>query len=142
MVLRGEMPLFQRRDGSGGTMAAWQRKEMLVALLHPGCERCAMMRAELEDLSSAVSGEELEVVLVTIGDPLEDPEGSVSSQLSNAACSLPQEARLILADRFARLYASVEVHGPRLAQALAEALGWIQFIQSQCEECGAPLDWA
>jgi hypothetical protein len=146
MPLRRDIPLFQLEAEDGhrrGTRDAWQRREMLVALLHANCEACQRLHREL-----LAHRDEVEVFTVMIpgraGEPvlpgaLRDSEGTVTRKLAETLGSVPGTATLVVANRFGELYGHVAVHGRPTSEVLAEALEWLDLAQRQCGECFAPL---
>lgn len=125
-----------------------QRRELLIALLHGGdcedCQRFAQGLAEKGDLRGAVAlaiFDRAPEKSVQASDVhwLIDETGDVSRKL-RAVASVPVGAASLLAsDRFGVLYAAQPIHGQESGRALEEALGWIDFIQMQCPECGVPV---
>jgi hypothetical protein len=150
---RAEVPLFQLPVPGGhprGTLDAWQRHDMLVALLHPGCDICQALHRTLQVRAPRWSQEEIDVVsVVPRGRPgellppgaLEDVEGRISRELAEALGASPLESRLAVANRFGMLYAVLDIHGGPTEAVLYEALEWMDLAQRQCGECFAPLDW-
>ena len=150
---RGEVPLFQLPVPGGpprGTLDSWQRRDMLVALLHPGCDICQALHRVLMARAPQWRQEEIDVLSVVPsgrpGEPLppgalEDSEGRVSGELAQALGASPGSARLAVANRFAKLYAVLDIHGGPTEAVLREALEWLDLAQRQCGECFAPLDW-
>jgi hypothetical protein len=150
---RGEVPLFQLPVPGGsprGTLDAWQRRDMLVALLHPGCDICHALHRSLLARAPQLRQEEIELLsVVPSGQPgeplppgtLEDAEGRVSRELAQALGASPGSARLGVANRFGKLYAALDIHGGATDAVLREALEWMDLAQRQCGECFAPLDW-
>lgn len=153
MQERTEVPLFQLPVPGGqprGTLDAWQRRDMLVALLHPGCDICHALHRVLQARAPRWQQEEIEVFSVVPpgqpGEPLPpgalgDSEGRVSRELAQALGAAPGEARLAVANRFGMLYAVLDIHGVPTEAVLHEALEWMDLAQRQCGECFAPLDW-
>ncbi|HEX8439978.1 hypothetical protein [Archangium sp.] len=151
MPLRRDIPLFQLEAEEGprrGTRDAWQRREMLVALLHANCDACQGLHREL--LAHVPAWHRDEVALFTVmmpgrgGEPplpgaLRDPEGAVTWRLAEAFGCVPGTAMLAVASRFGELYGRVAVHGRRPCEVLAEALEGLDLAQRQCGECSAPL---
>ena len=152
MPLRRDIPLFQLATEDGherGTRKAWQRREMVVALLHANCEDCQRLHAELEALAPGWHQEEVEAFTVMMpgqpGEPVlpgalkDDEQGTVTWKLSECFARVPGTAVVAVANRFGELYGVVDVHGQPTAQVLAEALEWLDLAQRQCGECSAPL---
>jgi hypothetical protein len=150
---RGEIPLFQLPVPSGpprGTRDAWQRRDMLVALLHPGCDVCQALHRALQARAAEWRSEEIDTFTVVprgrSGEllppgALEDADGRVSTELARMFRAPADGARLAVANRFAQLYAVVDIHSGPTEAVLREALEWMSLAQRQCGECFAPLDW-
>ncbi|WP_224244956.1 thioredoxin domain-containing protein [Hyalangium gracile] len=153
MAERAEVPLFQLPVPGGqprGTLDAWQRREMLVALLHPGCDICQALHRSLMERAPRLRQEEVDVFSIVPsgqqGEPLPpgalgDAEGRISRELAQAIGAAPGEARLAVANRFGMLYATVNIHSGPTKAVLQDALEWLDLAQRQCGECFAPLDW-
>ncbi len=151
MPLRRDIPLFllEAEDGTAhGTREAWQRREMLVALLHANCEGCQALHRELQARVPGWHREEVALFTVMMpgrpGEPLlpgalKDTEGTVAWKLAEAYGRVPGTATLAVANRFGELYGVVDVHGRPTAEVLTEALEWLDLAQRQCGECSAPL---
>jgi hypothetical protein len=151
MPLRRDIPLFllEAEDGTAhGTREAWQRREMLVALLHANCDGCQALHRELQARVPGWHREEVALFTVMMpgrsGEPLlpgalEDTEGTVAWKLAEAYGRVPGTATLAVANRFGELYGVVDVHGRPTAEVLTEALEWLDLAQRQCGECSAPL---
>jgi hypothetical protein len=151
MPLRRDIPLFllEAEDGTPhGTREAWQRREMLVALLHANCDGCQALHRELQARAPGWHREEVALIPVMMpgrtGEPLlpgalKDPEGAVAWKLAERFGRVPGTATLAVANRFGELYGVVDVHGRPTAEVLAEALEWLDLAQRQCGECSAPL---
>ncbi len=93
---------------------------MLVVFHEPGCDECARLLARLLARADALWRDEIAIV-------------------ARPRPRLPHE--LWVADRFARVHAVLPIHGRAEDEVVADALDWAHFVQSRCEECGAPLDW-
>jgi hypothetical protein len=151
MPLRRDIPLFllEAEDGTRhGTREAWQRREMLVALLHANCDGCQALHRELQARAPGWHREEVALIAVMMpgrpGEPLlpgalKDPEGTVAWKLAETFGRVPGAATLAVANRFGELYGVVDVHGRPTEEVLAEALEWLDLAQRQCGECSAPL---
>ncbi|WP_146209720.1 hypothetical protein [Vitiosangium sp. GDMCC 1.1324] len=151
MALREDIPLFQLEDENGhprGTRDAWQRREMLVALLHANCDACQGLHRELRARAPGWRQEEVEAISVVMpgrpGEPLlpgalADPEGTVTWKLAERFGRVPGTAVLAVASRFGELYRVLDVHGRPTEEVLGEALEWLDLAQRQCGECSAPL---
>ncbi|HEX8820111.1 MAG TPA: hypothetical protein VF794_09320 [Archangium sp.] len=152
MPLRRDIPLFQLEAEDGalrGTREAWQRREMLVALLHANCDGCQALHRELQARAPGWRRDEVELISVMMpgrpGEPLlpgalrDDPEGTVAWRLAEVSGRVPGTATLSVANRFGEFYGVVDVHGRSTSEVLAEALAWVDLAQRQCGECSAPL---
>jgi hypothetical protein len=151
MPLRRDIPLFQLATEDGherGTRKAWQRREMVVALLHANCDACQGLHAELMARAPGWHQEEVETFTVMMpgqpGEPvlpgaLKDEQGTVTWKLSECFGRMPGTAVVAVANRFGELYGVVDVHGQPTARVLAESLEWLDLAQRQCGECSAPL---
>ncbi|MFP2925960.1 hypothetical protein ACLESO_12225 [Pyxidicoccus sp. 3LG] len=147
---RGEVPLFRLETADGhsrGTLDAWQRRDMLVALLHSGCDVCQEVHRALQERAPGLRTEEAEVLTVVprghdaVPAPpgaLVDVEGRVSRALAEV---FGGEGRLGVASRFGGLYAAVDIHSSTPERVLEEALEWLDLVQRQCGECQVPLAW-
>ncbi|WP_044192679.1 hypothetical protein [Hyalangium minutum] len=150
---RSEVPLFQLPVPGGpprGTLDAWQRRDMLVAVLHPGCDICHALHRMLMARAPGWRSEEIEVFSVVppgrLGEPLppgalQDSEGRVSQELMKELGASPGGAVLAVANRFGTLYAVLDIHSGPTEAVLKEALEWLDLAQRQCGECFAPLNW-
>lgn len=141
------LPLFELKDAEGrprGTLPAWQRREVLLAVLHgEGCEPCGRLSAGLQARAEALARDEVQVLVVVpegarLVGALRDPTGRVVHALLAALGARDGEARLAVANRFGQLYAALDAHAEGV---LEEGLGWLDLAQRQCGECQAPLDW-
>jgi len=152
MFPEAEVPIFQLSDDHGGrfgTQDLWQRREMLIALVHPdGCEPCRKMLETVKSRLAQIHHDEIEVVVVSMkGEPqhveglkvLSDREGRIEAALAEHGGFQKGQARVLAADRFGRLYGSEDVHSGDPESVLTSALDWIEFAQSRCEECGGAL---
>jgi hypothetical protein len=143
---KGNVPIFQAPDGEG-TLQHWQQREMLIAVLHGHeCPLCGPLEAELRGESAEWQGEHTGVVILRIpksaraDDDTADIRGALFDTLAPLGVAA-SEACLVASDRYGRMYAAIKAHGAPALQVIREAREWIDFIQEQCEECGAPLTW-
>ena len=148
------------RGGSGGTDDVFQEQDVVLALLHGGCRRCAALEAALGRASQEVRALGAVAFAISPGhgapapaaEPLRrlvDARGDVSAEIATRVGARPGEARLVVADRYGEVFAALPAHGldgegDRAGQAgqaetlVREALDWLHFVQVQCPECGAP----
>ncbi len=109
---------------------AWQHKEMVIALLHAGCERCDAIRAHLLRREGMLG--DPEVLVLALDDTA--PE-DVQAPL-RAAAGLPGgSAFLLLGNRFLELYSVVEAHSMPADDVLEETVTWVDVMQQRCAEC-------
>jgi hypothetical protein len=152
MALRRHIPLFELEAEDGqthGTREAWQRRDMLLAVLHANCDTCQGLHRELRARAPAWHQEEVEALTVMMpgapGAPLlpgalrDDEAGTVTWKLAECFERVPGTAVLAVANRFGELYRVLDVHGRPTAQVLGEALEWLDLAQRQCGECSATL---
>lgn len=152
MALRRRIPLFELKAEDGqlhGTREAWQRRDMLVTVLHANCDACQGLHRELRARAPALHREEVEVLTVMMPGPpgapplpgalRDDEAGTVTWKLAECFERVPGTAVLAVANRFGELYGVVDVHGRPTARVLGEALEWLDLAQRQCGECSAPL---
>lgn len=150
-VDRRELPLFRLpgRDGEPrGTLDHWQRRDMLVALVHSSsCSECRELREELRRRRDRFSADQVSVIEVALsppgGDPglLEDPQGQVAAQLASAVGAPAGSPLLLVATRFARIAAALDPHRTPAATLVDRAMEEMNLAQTQCEDCSLPLDW-
>lgn len=113
-----------------GTEELYQHQDMLLASLHTaGCEYCRAALAALRAASRELSERQSRLVMV---DSLHAAKVAESFGVEEGTAAVG------VVDRFGRLYAVLDVHGAEAHELAVEALSWIDYIQSQCEECGAP----
>jgi peroxiredoxin len=141
------LPLFELKDAQGrlrGTLPVWQRREVLLAVLHGArCPPCTALLAQLTARAAALRDDEVEVLCVLPEGArregaLSDPTGRTVHTLLAALGAQDGEARLAVASRFGALYAALDAHADG---ALVQALEWVDLAQRQCGECQAPLAW-
>ena len=155
MVTARIVPSFRLPDGRGGTVGSedhLQQRDMLVAILHPSCAACRAAQGALARRGAEVRARGAAVLAVMIGPPPAaappapalpcgfDATGQVAALLALRLELPPGEARVVPADRFGRVYATLPVHGRPAEDVAADALDWLDFVQWQCPECGAP-EW-
>jgi hypothetical protein len=144
---KGSVPIFRLTDETGrdiGTERLWQKHEMLIALLGgDDCAACEELEralcADAED--GAWPGWNTGLVLLPIDGSGETAR--IVDSLFEALAPLdvaPGTPTVAIADRFGRLCAAIDVHDADVDDVLREALGWIDLIQEQCDECGVPLE--
>ncbi len=154
----GSVPVFQLADGRGrtsGTAEALQRREMVLALLHPaGCPACEAVCRALDSAAAELEGRRVTTLLVVAPvlsggaaaqaarSPAElvDADGRVARAVAAALGASAPQAWLLVADRFGSIYTALPVHETEAEAAVADAVAWVDFIQMQCPECGAP-EW-
>lgn len=159
MLLTHELipPLTARRP-TGQTIRAWdfkQKKNLLIAFLHPGCHRCekflgalaahAMELAELETLAlivfpappPAFLGENLPREIIVAADPT---GRSQRAYLGPEAFSPAGQERVgaFITDRYGELYAQWVGSAEEALPGIRDVFGCLEQIEAVCEECGVP----
>lgn len=122
-----DLPLIE-----GVTRPAWQRRDVVVALLHRQCPRCAELRIALADPPGSLRelrDPELSVIVLDRED-----EGA-SRTLARAAEVRDGEAAVIVADRFSKIFAVMDPHSLPPGDFLADLAAWVDAVQRQCGEC-------
>jgi hypothetical protein len=137
----GNLPLFESRDAEGhvsGTEGLWQQHEMIVAVLHgQDCDVCRAAERAFRVGEAAWIAQNVGLVFVQADDPIARTMFECVAPLG-----VPRGAPCVaIADRFGQLFAALEVHAMEAQDLVAQARSWIEFVQEQCEECGAPLEW-
>jgi len=153
MTFQGEMPLFRLRSGDGqdrGTLDAWQRRDMVIALLHGSdCQRCREFLAGAAARAGAWWSEEIAFFAVQRAPShpsvaryvLLDPDGARWAQVSRVAGVGGNRAAVVIANRFGELCAALDPHSADAGEMLAEVESWLDLAQRQCGECQPPLQW-
>jgi hypothetical protein len=133
MLDRRRIPPFVVSDQGEeiGPGAWWQRREMVVALLHATCVICDRLRERLASHSGALREREAEQVTLSM-------DGSIGRDLApRVAHALGLEqgvAFAVVADRYGEAFAAVPVHGADTDAVLSEIDAWLDHIQQQCPE--------
>lgn len=133
-MARLEIPLFVTNTAAGrpvGSQLAWQRKDMVIFLLHGDCPGCAQVAARLRSPPPELRDPELAVM--TLLDSEQD--AALMTRLRQVAGASGDRALVLIADRFLELFAALEVHGPSADQLLEDAAAWADAVQRQCGEC-------
>jgi hypothetical protein len=147
-----EVPLFTLADAAGregGTQKHWQRKDMLLALLHPGgCPQCHRLLALLQERRGELEEQDIALVALAPGrmddvreGVLLDTGATVASAVARVLGEDADTARLVVATRYLRLTAAFDVHSMDPESLLSEVLEAMWLAQVQCEDCSLPLDW-
>jgi hypothetical protein len=146
------LPLFRLYDPRGqfrGSLDCWQRRDMVIALLHSvRCDRCREVQSLFLANEERWRAEEAAVLTVALTEApaealwataLVDPAGEVVRNLPSSPLKADQ-ARVLVVNRFAEVYACLDAHGSSAAAVLEEVKEWMDFVQRQCGECQAPWD--
>lgn len=148
LLERREVPLFALADATGrvdGTQRAWQRREVLLALLHgPDCVTCEHLLEHLQARSRALEEQDVHVVAlepIAREGVLGDTCGRVAARVAEVLGEPPGPARLVVATRYLRIAAVFDVHAGPPEALLTEVLEAMRLAQTQCEECSQPLQW-
>jgi hypothetical protein len=137
-----ELPLFEAKDARGawaGSRTAWQRKDMLALAPHEGCSRCEAVLSALwrhghpDDVAPFVVRPEAKDAF-----DLSDPERTLLALLRQAGGLGAERAVALVADRYAQLYAAVDLHdGPEAEACARDIADWVLAAQKACAECSA-----
>jgi peroxiredoxin len=126
-------------EGRTVRFSDFRGRRNLVVLL--GATR---LLSDLATRSSELSYEEAQVLVVSprpVESPflvLLDPEKKVHDALG-ASESAPA---VYITDRYGEIYATYRVSEGQQLPTADEVLRWLEFINSQCPECEAPVWWA
>lgn len=151
-----EVPIFRLpEDVAGrkfGTEDLYEQQDMVLALVHDvSCDACGHLLDELGRRTGEMAGRGASALAIVMGAPPEtagapgihrvhDANGQVSAALAWSLHLRPGEAMLLVADRYGGVYSSTPIHGADPAALVMDAIGWIDFVQEQCPECGVP-EW-
>ncbi|MDB4954933.1 MAG: hypothetical protein JWO36_2502 [Myxococcales bacterium] len=144
IVFDYSLPIFQLKDAEDrdwGTDRLWQRQDMLAAILHDAdCTTCNAVEHALRAEQPAWEEQHVGLVLVHVPSTPSDDEISrnVLEVLKHLGATAPC---LVIADRYGRIAAVLNVHAMELDQIMREAREWMDFVQEQCDECGVPVEW-
>ncbi len=119
-----EVPLIEE------ILPAWQRKEMVIALLHSRCVHCEAVRSHLIRREGLLG--DPEVLVLALDDSAPD---SVQTPLRRAAGLPKGDAFLLFGNRFLELYAVLDAHSMPVPELLQETLSWLDLMQKRCAEC-------
>lgn len=136
-----ELPLFEAKDAAGawaGSRTAWQRKDMLALAPHEACARC---EAVLEALEAGGHPEDVAAFVVRPSasrqGELNDPERTLLRLLREAGGLGEERAVALVADRYAQLYAAVDLHQGEPLACARDIADWMLAAQKACAECSA-----
>jgi hypothetical protein len=131
MLTRRRVPLFvSQRNGEAGPGAWWQRREMVVALIHADCPPCAGLRARLAARTDSLAARGTGGIALEV-------DGRDAELARDVVRSLeldPRAACAVVADRYGEAFAAVPVHGASADEVLDEVEAWVEHIQQQCPE--------
>lgn len=117
----------------GLTLEHWQRRDLVLLALHASCSACEALTRALDPLPASLTSPELSVVVLRDDDPRWTEERA--RRLEGAAQAPEGSAFAIVADRFARIFMTFDVHA-LTTEALVRELGeWTESVQLQCGEC-------
>lgn len=146
-----EFSLPDRRGGMGGNGDLMQREDMVLAVVHgKDCGECGPLLDELgrqarsRDLSHAAAMAVLGAGAQAREDApfpvLEDRDGSVGRKLAESVGLRADESFVLVADRYGTPVTAKPVHGADPKGLVEDAFDWVDYIEMQCPECGAP-EW-
>lgn len=133
MLSQRRVPLFLVHDHGieDGPAAWWQRREMVVALVHRACPTCLRFRERLASRRATLRAREAGQVELLL-------DGSAHPELAERVVSSlglePGAAFAVVADRYGEVFAAVPVHGTDAAGVVGEIEAWLDHIQQQCPE--------
>jgi hypothetical protein len=133
MMIHRRVTLFLEGDqgAENGPAAWWQRREMVVAMVHAACAPCDRLRERLasrdRDLRAREAGQ---VALELDGSGLPELAKRVAVSLDLE----PGVAFAVVADRYGEAFAALPVHGADADGVLGEIEAWLDHLQQQCPE--------
>jgi hypothetical protein len=133
MLAHSKVPLFvvSGHRTESGPAAWWQRREMVVALVHAACPTCERFRNLLASRDSALGERDAGQVALEMG-------GSASPELPQRVVDAlglePGVAFAIVADRYGETFAALPVHDGDAGAVFGEIEAWLDHIQQQCPE--------
>jgi peroxiredoxin len=150
------IPPLTAQTPAGRTVRAWdykQKKSLVIAFLHAGCERCIAFADKLADHAAALTAREAIALLVFPPSPpaaivarcsaffvvATDMSGrSQRAYLGDDAFGTTGQRLLgvFVADRYGELYSCWTVPDEDGLPDVALALSWLGQIEVACEECG------
>lgn len=133
MLVHRRVPLFLVGDpgAENGPAAWWQRREMVVALIHAACATCEQLRRRLASRDPALRARDAGQVALELhgsGSP------GLAQRVLDSLGLEPGVAFAVVADRYGEAFAAVPVHGAEADAVLAEIEAWLDHIQQQRPE--------
>jgi hypothetical protein len=138
MLARSRLPPFRletERDETERAEAAaawWQRREIIVALVHARCSECTLLRSRLASRGPLLRARGAAHAVLEMDGPGVGPE--LASQVARSLDVRQGVALVVVADRYGEPFAALPVHGSQADVVLDEAEAWIDHIQQQCPE--------
>jgi hypothetical protein len=131
MLPSRKVPLFLAPDEAGdGPAAWWQRREMVVALVHAACATCERFRERLASRDPDLRARQAAQVALEV-------DGSAPDLALRVAGALGLEAGAafaVVGDRYGEAFAALPIHGQEADGVLGEIESWLDHIQQQCPE--------
>jgi hypothetical protein len=133
MSAHRRVPLFVVSDQGeeSGPEAWWQRREMVVALVHAACAICDRFREQLASRSRALRAREAGQVALQLDGSI---RRDLAPRVADALGLEPGVAFAVVADRYGEAFAAVPVHGGDTGAVLEDIEAWLDHIQQQCPE--------
>jgi hypothetical protein len=115
---------------------------MLALAPHEGCDRCEAVLTALFDQGHPQDVAPFVVRQEARSDfELSDPERTLAAMLRRAGGLGEERAVALVADRYAQLYAAVDLHQGEAKACARDIADWVLAAQKACAECSAmPLD--
>ncbi len=152
---------FELPEVEGGQINVWRyrgKQNLVLFFAHSReCSRCREMIKELCDKYTDIKADETEILVVL---PMSCNDALTLKKEIGAECPVlcdekrevfnrygllddrgQVSAAMLIADRFGEVYKAFfadEAHG---FPSVNDLTSWLRFIEIQCPECGAPMDW-
>lgn len=133
MRVHTRVPLFLVRvqGAESGPAAWWQRREMVVALVHAACAACDRFRERLASRDPVLRARGAGQVALEL-------DGAGFRELAQRVVDTlglePGVAFAVVADRYGEALVALPVHGADADGVLGEIEAWLDHIQQQCPE--------
>jgi hypothetical protein len=137
MLTQRRVPLFLVRDdgAESGPAVWWQRREMVVALLHAACATCDRFRERLDSRAAALRARAADQVQLLLDGPARRAShADLAEDVTGSLGLEPGVALAVVADRYGEAFAAVPVHGDDAERVLDEIEAWLDHVQQQCPE--------
>jgi hypothetical protein len=112
------------------TRPAWQRKEQVIAVLHPHCPQCDLVRHRLGFHPGPLGDPEVSVQVLDARPPTD-----ATADFRRAAGQAEDSAFVLLGNRFLELYAVLEPHQMPAEDLEKDVIAWVEVMAQRCAEC-------